>query len=187
MLTSPHVLFALQFNCEPTEDNYLQLFLARRRICFWPRGPAAESRDIWFLMSLVHASGFSSTDPIGQGRSLTDPGAAERSHRLPCLRIAGRPCEICWLGSNFRVGDKPSGTQERPSKSTFFSAHQACENSIGPPRDRAHAARVEGRKTTRDGSQMGGTQSQPSHTKPPQKQLKIEFCPDSRRSIRSRI
>src|ERR1700684_4480134 len=26
MLTSSHVLFVLQFNCAPTEDNYLQLF-----------------------------------------------------------------------------------------------------------------------------------------------------------------
>ena len=36
---------------------------------------------------------------------------------------------------------------------------------VGPPRDRVHAAKVEGRKMTRDESKMGGTQSQPSHTK----------------------
>ena len=47
----------------------------------------------------------------------------------------------------------------------LFAVHRAWENAIGPPRDRAHAARVEGRKTTRDGSQMGGAQSQRSHTK----------------------
>ena len=39
------------------------------------------------------------------------------------------------------------------------------ENGVGPTRDRAPAAGVEGRETTRDGSKMGGTQSQPSHTK----------------------
>ena len=42
---------------------------------------------------------------------------------------------------------------------------ESVENRDGPPRDRAPAARVEGRKTTRDGSKMGGTRPQPSHTK----------------------
>ena len=45
-----------------------------------------------------------------------------------------------------------------------LSTKARWDNTIGPPRDRAPAAGVEGRKATRDGSKMGGARLQPSHT-----------------------
>ena len=62
-LPSFHVLFDLQFNCAPTEVNYVQLFLAGRWIFLaseaWVSGLALRWRVVWFLMGLVDPAAFS--------------------------------------------------------------------------------------------------------------------------------